>query len=437
MSGNYSDGLVSEFVSGLDMNETYYYRWMAGNSVNSESWSFASQDGMLAFWDLNENANAFSMDKISGRKATFVGISDSDRLFGRKGNGIRFGGAGEHMVVKGFRGVIGDKARTVSVWAKTNDTAGSLLAWGSNGGGRFWDFDIINGNLGLRVNNGRLETVQSVNNNAWRHLAVVFPSAAEVLDDVVLYVDGIPQARTLSANPVIDTGDENDLLIGTNLTGNNFAGVLDEIRIYERGLSSNEVMSIYLDGTMVFTTSSTAQPPVVELSNVIAEANASVRVVGELVSKDVSDPIIRIYYGLDDGGFDPVDWNNTFVEVNGGNTVTIGEFNATISGLIPGQRYFFRALAQSVDGSDWSSGDPEVSVGLMGYWRMDENNGSIVSDSLAPFRNARLQGNDLNQSRQDVIVQKVYILMAFPLVHLDANTDYLEESFDGRSVSIA
>ena len=50
----------------------------------------------------NENANAFSMDKISGRKATFVGISDSDRVFGRKGNGIRFGGAGEHMVVKDF-----------------------------------------------------------------------------------------------------------------------------------------------------------------------------------------------------------------------------------------------------------------------------------------------------------------------------------------------
>ena len=83
-----------------------------------------------------------------------------------------------------------------------------------------------------------------------------------------------PVSITGLANPVIDTGDENDLLIGTNLTGNNFAGVLDEIRIYERGLSSNEVMSIYLDGTMVFTTSSTAQPPVVELSNVIAEASA-------------------------------------------------------------------------------------------------------------------------------------------------------------------
>ena len=97
------------------------------------------------------------------------------------------------------------------------------------------------------------------------------------------------------------------ICIGTNTTANNFDGVLDEIRIYERGLNSNEVMSIYLDGTMIFTTSSTAQPPVVELSSVIAEANASVRVLGELVSKDVSDPTIRIFYGLQDGGFNPVD----------------------------------------------------------------------------------------------------------------------------------
>ena len=56
---------------------------------------------------------------------------------------------------------------------------------------------------------------------------------------------------------------------------------------------------------MVFTTSSTAQPPVVELSAIIPEANASVTVVGELVSKDLNNPNIRIYYGLEDGGFNP------------------------------------------------------------------------------------------------------------------------------------
>ena len=110
------------------------------------------------------------------------------------------------------------------------------------------------------------------------------------------------------------------------------------------GLESGEVKSIYLDGTVVFTTSSVAQPPVVELSRVVAEVNASVTIVGELLSVDQNDPVVRIYYGLEDSGFSQQDWNNSFVDVNGGSPVVLGDFNATITGLTPGERHYFRAL---------------------------------------------------------------------------------------------
>ena len=50
----------------------------------------------------------------------------------------------------------------------------------------------------------------------------------------------------------------------------------------------------------------------------MAEANASVTIVGELLSVDQNDPVVRIYYGLEDGGFSQQDWNNSFVDVNGG-----------------------------------------------------------------------------------------------------------------------
>ena len=189
---------------------------------------------------------------------------------------------------------------------------------------------------------------------------------------------------------------------------------------------------------MVFTTSSTAQPPVVELSEVVAQPNASVTVIGELVSKDLTNPTIRIYYGLEDGGFSANDWNHSFVDVNGGAPVSLGDFNATISGLVPGLRYYFRALAQSADGMDWSSGDPEVGQGLMGYWRMDETNGSMVIDALSPFRHAELLANDFNQSRsKGYRANSIYFDGFSTRVNLDANnTDFLEESFDGRSVSL-
>ena len=134
----------------------------------------------------------------------------------------------------------------------------------------------------------------------------------------------------------------------------------------------------------------------------------------------------------------PVDWNNSFVDVNGGNTVAIGEFNASVTGLIPGQRYYFRGSCPKRGWFRLVSGDPEVSNGLLGYWRMDETNGSIVSDSIAPFRNAQLQGNDLNNSRPDGYRAKaIYFDGYSSRVNLDVNnTDFLEESFDGRSVSL-
>ena len=56
-------------------------------------------------------------------------------FFGKSGNGLSFGGAGEHLIVKGFKGIVNDKARTVSVWLKTTDIEGSVLSQ-------------MNGNLG-------------------------------------------------------------------------------------------------------------------------------------------------------------------------------------------------------------------------------------------------------------------------------------------------
>ena len=172
---------------------------------------------------------------------------------------------------------------------------------------------------------------------------------------------------------------------------------------------------------------SVAQPPVVEVSRVIPLPNASVSVIGELIRKDITNPgLIRIYYGLEDGGFDASDWNNTYVEVNNGNPISLANLTQIVTGLVPGLRYYFRAFAQSVDGVDRSSGDPEVSQDLLGYWRMDEANGTTIIDSLSPFRNAELISIDINQSRSNGYRNGgVSFDGANTSIHLDANnTDF-------------
>ena len=167
------------------------------------------------------------------------------------------------------------------------------------------------GKLTLQVGGGELLAETQVNNNRGGMLRWYYRVPQNIWKDAVLYIDGNVETVSSSANPSIATGDSRDLIIGTNAAQNHFEGVVDEVRIYECGLTRNEIKSLFLDGTMVFTTSSVAQPPIVEVSGVVALPNASVSVIGELVRKDVSNPVVRIYYGLEDGGFDFSDWNNT------------------------------------------------------------------------------------------------------------------------------
>ena len=97
----------------------------------------------------------------------------------------------------------------------------------------------------------------------------------------------------------------------------------------------------------------------VEIISISPNQNSSVMVTGKLTGKDLNEPMVTVYYGNENGGFDKNGWDNS-IEVAGGQSVGLGEFNATIDGLIPGQNYYFRTFAESDDGEDWSSGDPQV-----------------------------------------------------------------------------
>ena len=84
----------------------------------------------------------------------------------------------------------------------------------------------------------------------------------------------------------VRTSEENDLKVGTNNIGNHFNGILDELRFYEYALSSQEVNSVALNGTMKFQTSTVSVPPVIELISLSPRQNGSLTVTGKLISKD-------------------------------------------------------------------------------------------------------------------------------------------------------
>lgn len=98
-----------------------------------------------------------------------------------------------------YSGVSGSAARSVAFWIKTNATNGAdkIIGWGTKGTGPKWGIRFDNGaNGSLRVekDGGYAAFTKKLNDGAWHHVVVTYPSGG-TLSDVIVYVDGSVDTR--------------------------------------------------------------------------------------------------------------------------------------------------------------------------------------------------------------------------------------------------
>jgi len=203
---------------------------------------------LVGWWRFDEDAGTDAADsskherngKLSG-KMTF----DENSVAGRVGKALRFDGGDDLVTITGYKGVTGTTPRTVSLWLKTKTPRGDLVSWGKKDFGQMWIVRFIRGHVGATPNGGYYYMADSVHDEQWHHVAVVVAKAElpNLHDDVTLYLDAkiaaIDRIGLLDLWPV-ETGDELDVAIGQN-----FKGAIDELRIYDRALSDEEVAAIY------------------------------------------------------------------------------------------------------------------------------------------------------------------------------------------------
>ena len=119
------------------------------------------------------------------------------------------------------------------------------MSWGKRDFGQMWIVRFIRGHVGATPNGGYYYMADSVHDEKWHHLAVVVGKAElpNLHDDVTLYLDGkiaaIDRIGLLDLWPV-GTGNELDVVIGGN-----FQGAIDDLRIYDRALSEEEVAALH------------------------------------------------------------------------------------------------------------------------------------------------------------------------------------------------
>ena len=206
---------------------------------------------LIGWWQFEESGGGVVSDSSAGRHTGQLegGLAfDSHSVPGRVGKALQFDGKEACVRISGFKGVTGGQPRTVLAWIKTQSTEGEVVSWGENAAGKKWMFGFIRGHLGVSPHGGYLYMKSTVSDDAWHQVAVVVREASppNLHDHVALYRDGTPaeidDIGLLDLWP-IDTGNQSDVRIGRQ-----FKGAIDDLRIYDRALSEDEIHALFEKG---------------------------------------------------------------------------------------------------------------------------------------------------------------------------------------------
>jgi hypothetical protein len=204
----------------------------------------ALETGLVGWWKFDDASGKTAADSSP---AGHPGVLEGGASFvpGRIGNAVAFDGKTACVRITGFKGITGPKPRTVAAWIKTPKATGDIVCWGTEEPGKLWRFGFIRGRVGVTPKGGYLYMQAALHDDAWHHVAVVVQEASppNLHDHVRLYVDGkraeIHDIGLLDLWP-IETGDKLDVVIGRG-----FIGLLDDLRIYQRPLSEEEILALF------------------------------------------------------------------------------------------------------------------------------------------------------------------------------------------------
>ncbi len=203
---------------------------------------------LAGWWKLDETSGKTAADSSKhNRKGSLKGGLSfaGNSVAGRIGKTIKLDGEDGYIEIGKYKGVVGTKPRTVTAWIKTTTSKGEIISWGADDFGKMFTFCFIRGRLGIRPNGGYYYMNEPIHDGQWHHVAAVITDAElpNLHDDAVLYLDGviaeIHDIGLLDLWP-IETGSDLDVRIGRGLKG-----LIDDVRIYDRALSDEEVLALF------------------------------------------------------------------------------------------------------------------------------------------------------------------------------------------------
>jgi hypothetical protein len=198
----------------------------------------APTNGMALFFNFADNTGTTITNDLSGNGNTGTVWGATWTANGMTNGAYSFDGNNDYIDC-GNNSTLQIATGTISAWIKTANCPGVCLiaakqqAYGiflNNNTVWLWDWG----------GSGAHDTGINVADNAWHYITVTFQSG--VSGGTIIYIDGAPRlSLTMSV-----ANQTYGLLIGGDGQGSQmFAGAIDEVRIYNRTLSADEVLGLY------------------------------------------------------------------------------------------------------------------------------------------------------------------------------------------------
>ncbi len=210
--------------------------------------------GMVSYWKLDDNSGDLFQDS-HGIHDFLAESSVPTEPTGKVGSAKSFDGTNVVAVANHADfNFAANSSFSIELWVKYSSIVGdrSNILIGKNdpyASGAYWSIGIENptGKLffDLRDGNANIQSVETpgaLSTNTWHHVVAV---RNEALNQNMLYLDGVPVGTTVTYDypgNFSSTGDLNlGFLIRNGVPDYFFGGILDEVAVYNRALTSTEI----------------------------------------------------------------------------------------------------------------------------------------------------------------------------------------------------
>jgi uncharacterized protein (TIGR02145 family) len=207
-------------------------------------------NGLIAYYPFNGNAND---ESGNGNNGTIIGATLSNNRFGEVNKAFHFDGGNQYITIPNSISLNTPISEiSIIAWVKT-ESGGTNSPRIFRKGNTGYDLCITptSGlrklvyypNSGINYNNQQPTSSLSFSESVW-HQVVITESGTTVS----FYIDGVPAGTSTSALNIL--GQSSSIVtIGRKESGSDiFKGSLDDILIYNRVLSSEEIQSLYHTG---------------------------------------------------------------------------------------------------------------------------------------------------------------------------------------------